>query len=344
MCFVNLYKGAFSVSDFFFSIIVPVYNTEKYLSRALFSIAKQTFPMEKIEVIVVNDASPNGSMCSDIVEEWKKRVNITYIQLQENRGTHFAKKTGVLASNGKYLLYLDSDDFFEKTALLTLYQDIEKNGDVDYIEFNLYQIRYGFLKLRDTNYKKLGKKGAFELLTFQANMCLVNKCFSSFLLKPIYKNMTDAYIVFGDDQYQLAIIEYYAKNRRLLTEYLYNYVKGIGITSFKNYNERQIKTFVLSYFNMNKELCDFFTREGCLSYLSHIEGCTQGSYVWILENSKEVDDFISVASKILSQDSLYKVLIDYAKKTKPLLNEAKKRQTRFSFLKKITKYIKRHLT
>ncbi|MGP1439979.1 MAG: glycosyltransferase family 2 protein [Treponema sp.] len=331
------------MSDFFFSIIVPVYNTEKYLNRALFSIAKQTFPMEKIEVIVVNDASPNGSMCSDIVEEWKKRVNITYIQLQENRGTHFARKTGALASKGKYLLHLDSDDFFEKVALSALYQDIEKNGDVDYIEFNSYQIQYGFIKLKEYNYKILDKKGAFELVSFQTNMCIWNKCFSSSFAKSVYKDMTDSYIVFGDDQYQLTIIEYYAKNRRLLSKPLYNYVKGIGIATLKNYNAKQIRTFVLSYFNMNKELCDFFKKEGCPSYLPYIEGCTQGSYVWILENSKEVDDFISVASKILSQDSLYKVLIDYAKKTKPLLNEAKKRQTRFSVLKKITKYIKRHL-
>ena len=104
------------MNDFSFSIIVPVYNTEKYLNRVLSSIAKQTFPIEKIEVVIVNDASPNRNECNNIVENWKERLCIQYIALQENKGTHFARKTCVLASNGKCFLHMDSDDFFEKNC------------------------------------------------------------------------------------------------------------------------------------------------------------------------------------------------------------------------------------
>lgn len=80
------------MNDLSFLIIVPVYNTEKYLNRILSSIAKQTFPIEKIEVVIVNDASPNRNECNNIVENWKERLCIQYIALQENKGTHFAKK------------------------------------------------------------------------------------------------------------------------------------------------------------------------------------------------------------------------------------------------------------
>ena len=329
------------MSHFFFSIIIPVYNTERYLMRTLTSIKNQTFPIEQVEVVIVNDASPNGDMCSDIVKEWKEKLNIQYIVLKENRGTHFAKKTGVLVAKGKYFLYLDADDFLEKITLSTLYDDIQKNGDADYVEFNTYQIQYGFIKLKEHNYKKLDKKGAFELVSFQTNMCLVNKCFSTSFAKPIYKDMTDSYIVFGEDQYQLAIIEFYAKNRRLVTKHLYNYVKGIGITSLKSYDKKQIRTFVLSYYNMNENLISFFKEKGLLSCLPYVESCTQGSYVRILENSKEVDDFVTIANEILDKEVINKIFIDYIKKTKPALDEIRKREARFSFFKKVARYIKR---
>ncbi|MGP1437854.1 MAG: glycosyltransferase family 2 protein [Treponema sp.] len=329
------------MTDCFFSIIIPVYNTEKYLNKAISSIAKQTFPKDKVELVIVNDASPNTDMCNKIIERWKEKLNINYIVLLENSGTHFARKTGVLAAKGKYLLHLDSDDFLERIALTALYNDIEKNGDVDYIEFNAYHVRYGFAKFREYNYKKLDKKGVFALITFQTNMCIWNKCFSTSFVKPIYQNMTDAYIVFGDDQYQLSLIEHYAKNRRLLPKSLYNYVKGVGICTVRNYNQKQIRMFILSYWNMNEELFAFFKKEGCPSYLPYIEECTQGSYVWILENSKETDDFISVASEILTKESLNRIFCDYIKKTKPTLDKLKKRDWFFSFFEKVFRNIRR---
>ena len=56
-----------------FSIFMPVYNTEKYLPRALNSVLNQTFDLSKIEVVIVNDGSPNGNACDLIVEDYSKR-------------------------------------------------------------------------------------------------------------------------------------------------------------------------------------------------------------------------------------------------------------------------------
>ena len=88
-------------------IIVPVYNTEKYLRRCLDSLVNQTF--KDIEIIIVNDCSQGN--CKEIIEEYKKEDNrIKYIEHSENKSLLQARKTGNINSRGKYIMYVDSDD------------------------------------------------------------------------------------------------------------------------------------------------------------------------------------------------------------------------------------------
>ena len=332
------------MSDFFFSIIIPVYNTEKYLNRALLSIAKQTFPLERVEVVIVNDASPNGSECSDIAKEWKEKLNIEYIDLEKNSGTYVARKTGVSASKGKYILNLDPDDTFKKNLLSALCQDIEKNGDADYIEYNIDQILFGFLRLKYFNYKTLEKKGVFEVLSGKASVSLVNKCFSSSFLKPVYQKMENTYIVYTEDRYPIAIIEYYAKTRRLLAKTLYSYTHGVGVCSLRNYTKNQIKIFILSYWNLKNALSNFFKNEEELSYLPIIEEkYGLNPYILTLKNSQNVDDFISVASEVLSQELINQILIGYIKETKPVFEKLKRRNWLSSFFEKLFRNLKEQI-
>ena len=91
-----------------FSIIVPVYNTEKYLKRCLDSIKSQSF--KDYEVIIVNDGSTDNS--SDIISKYPyKIIN------QENLGLSRARNNGVKEASGDYLIFLDSDDYIEKDLL-----------------------------------------------------------------------------------------------------------------------------------------------------------------------------------------------------------------------------------
>ena len=76
----------------FFSIIIPVYNTEKLLPRALDSILNQDFDNNKIEVIVVNDGSPNANECRSIIKEYAKKLNIKFIDNIENQGLYMARR------------------------------------------------------------------------------------------------------------------------------------------------------------------------------------------------------------------------------------------------------------
>ena len=108
------------------SIVLPVYNVEKYLARCLDSILNQTF--ENFEVICVNDGSPDNSL--EILEKYKKIDNRIKIISQENKGLSGARNTGIKHSNGEYIAFIDSDDVIHPQYLEVLASFI---GDSDVI-------------------------------------------------------------------------------------------------------------------------------------------------------------------------------------------------------------------
>ena len=119
-------------NDIVASIIVPVYNVEQYLKECLDSIFVHQKISYPIEVIVVNDGSDDGSL--NFLNEYKKEHYFILIN-QENKGLSIARNTGIKASNGKYLLFMDSDDYFVPNALDKLLKYLSDNN-IDLVEFN----------------------------------------------------------------------------------------------------------------------------------------------------------------------------------------------------------------
>ncbi|MBR1398298.1 MAG: glycosyltransferase family 2 protein [Selenomonadaceae bacterium] len=107
------------------SIIVPMYNTEKYIKQCLESVAAQT--MQDFEVIVVDDCSTDNSVA--IVESLKKNFDgrLTLIKMKKNNGAPgIPRNTAIKSANGKYISFLDSDDMLTLTALSELYEIAEQ--------------------------------------------------------------------------------------------------------------------------------------------------------------------------------------------------------------------------
>ncbi len=103
------------------SIIVPIYNAEKYLDKCLSSIINQTY--QNIEVLLIEDGSTDNSL--DICVEWEKKDSRIKIWHQENRGVSSARNKGIEMSNGKYLLFVDADDYVDKTYVQSLYEKMD---------------------------------------------------------------------------------------------------------------------------------------------------------------------------------------------------------------------------
>lgn len=116
------------------SVIIPVYNTEKYVKKCLNSILNQT--MKDIEIIIVNDGSTDNSdkRIKEWIKEHQTKVRIKYFK-KNNGGLSDARNYGITKAEGEYITFVDSDDYIDKD----LYKNLEKymNNKIDLIKFKM---------------------------------------------------------------------------------------------------------------------------------------------------------------------------------------------------------------
>lgn len=112
------------MSKIFLSIIIPVFNTEEYLSKCLDSVCSQT--LEDIEIICVDDGSSDDSL--NILKEYAKKDERIRIISKENEGQGIARNIGIKEARGEYVGFVDSDDFVKKDMFEKLYQHANKNN------------------------------------------------------------------------------------------------------------------------------------------------------------------------------------------------------------------------
>lgn len=109
------------------SVIVPVYNTARYLPRCLDSLVNQT--LDGIEIVIVDDASTDESL--EIAGEYARRDSrIALVRHDHNAGLHVSRIDGVVASSGQYIAYVDSDDCVERDMLEAMYAPAAAGADV----------------------------------------------------------------------------------------------------------------------------------------------------------------------------------------------------------------------
>lgn len=133
-----------------FSIIVPVYNTQRFLPLCLKSLINQTF--DNFEIICVNDGSPDDS--EKLLQEYaEKDARITVIS-QKNKGLGGARNTGIRAAKGEYLLFVDSDDWLSLGTLEKIKETIDQNR-ADIGMFGFYEFLDQTMQIRVADYLKL---------------------------------------------------------------------------------------------------------------------------------------------------------------------------------------------
>lgn len=112
------------------SVIVPIYNVERYLNRCLESLVNQT--LKDIEIILVNDGSTDnsGKIAKEYAEMYTEKIK--YLE-KENGGLSDARNFGIPYATGEYIAFLDSDDYIEKNAYEEMYNKA-KEGNFDYVE------------------------------------------------------------------------------------------------------------------------------------------------------------------------------------------------------------------
>lgn len=117
------------------SLIIPVYNVEAYLDKALNSVVNQTF--KDIEVIIINDGSTDNS--HRIINEYAKIYPNFFVINQVNKGLANARNEGLKFARGDYIAFMDSDDYIEPNYLEELYNlAVSNNADISYCNYNIY--------------------------------------------------------------------------------------------------------------------------------------------------------------------------------------------------------------
>jgi len=121
------------------SFIIPVYNVEKYIGKAMMSIIDDNWGKYKYEIIVVDDESPDNSIT--VVKEIKTRHPDSIIKIisQKNKGLGGARNTGLENAEGDYIFFLDSDDYILKNTFRNLLE-LAYEKQLDVLEFGAIRV------------------------------------------------------------------------------------------------------------------------------------------------------------------------------------------------------------
>lgn len=130
------------------SVIIPVYNTEQYLSRCIDSVLAQSF--KTFELILVDDGSTDSS--PDIIREYAKKDGRIRVLTQKHANAGAARNFGITCAEGNYISFLDSDDFFEPDMLEKAYKRItEEESEIAVFGSDYYDNRTGRLRQNDSS-------------------------------------------------------------------------------------------------------------------------------------------------------------------------------------------------
>ena len=123
----------------YISIVIPFYNRERFVNRALDSIYSQGLELDKIEVICIDDCSPtmdNYVALCDYKYEGEHPSNLRVIRHETNKCQGGARNTGISNAKGKWIIHLDSDDYFIAGSLISLYNQLTENEVLDILMYD----------------------------------------------------------------------------------------------------------------------------------------------------------------------------------------------------------------
>jgi len=136
------------------TVVMPVFNTEAYIDRAVKSILDQTF--ENFELLVINDGSTDGSLSR--LEQWASKDHRLRVISQVNRGASAARNVGISQAKGNFIYFMDSDDILHKDALDTCYEYCRRD-QMDFVFFDAETLNDGAFNaafVEKFNYKRRG--------------------------------------------------------------------------------------------------------------------------------------------------------------------------------------------
>lgn len=231
------------------TVIIPVYNVEKYLRKCLDSLVGQDYDKNKMEIYIVDDCSTDKSV--EIIKEYEDKYSfITAKYLSTNFGVSHARNLGIKNCKGKYIMFCDADDYYEQNAISKLMYYVENNG-TDFITANYYICKNDKnIKVNTSNYFSKDKITKQEIISYMT----LTSC-SKLIKRELFLNNNIFYpenIKRCEELPVIPIIAYYADNPIAIDDALYYYVQRKSSASNKNKKTEDITYFDVT-FEMFKE-------------------------------------------------------------------------------------------
>ena len=254
-----------------YSFIVPVYNTEKYLKKCLDSLVNQTY--KDFEIIVVNDGSTDKS--SNIISKYQKKYKNIIVIDKENEGLSMARHRGVQKSSGKYIIFVDSDDYVSNKLL----EEVDKKiDDSDILRFQIATEDEEYTKINEYHEESFESMCGYDAFKYLSSYHFVEPAWCYVIRKNYYIENKFSFKkgVYHEDFGLIPYVIYKARKVKSIDFIGYYYIQRNG--SIMNNNDykktvkkafdmlEQYKTMRLFAKNINRKnnLDDYF-----LSYISN---------------------------------------------------------------------------
>ena len=295
-----------------FSIIIPVYNVEKYIVKCIESVINQTY--KNYEIIIVNDGTKDKSI--NLI----KNYNITLIN-QKNQGLSVARNNGIKKATGDYILFLDSDDYLEPELFEKLNENITNKPDL--VRFQIQEVSENnkITKYNEKSFSNLSGQDGFKIIStyhFVENAwCyLINKNFM------IDNNFEFKKGTIHEDFGLIPLMLISAKKVNSISFIGYNYLQRNGsIMSINDYDKtkKKVDDFYNHYLYLEKEgkKRNLATKE-YLSFISNslilkITTLNKKDYKKILKNLKKDKVFNNLMTDTISR-KIKKILVSISPK------------------------------
>lgn len=242
------------IKDKMISIIIPVYNVEKCLRRCIESVINQTY--SNIEIILVDDGSTDA--CPEICDEYEKTDDRIKVVHKSNGGLSDARNVGIDIAQGKYIGFVDSDDYIHPNMYEQLLCAlVESESDISVCDVEkVYGLEYEIKDIKKINKKIYSKRNAVANL-YDADLYLrsVIAC-GKLYKKELFQNIRYPVGKVHEDEFTTYKVFYGSKKVIYIDcKYYYYYQRSDSITGSKNFENALIAL------DAYKEMVDFYTQK-----------------------------------------------------------------------------------
>lgn len=219
------------------SIIVPIYNVEKYLKKCIESIINQTY--KNIEIILVDDGSPDK--CGEICEEYSKKDNRIVVIHKQNGGLSDARNKGIKVAKGKYITFVDSDDYVDYRYIELLYKAVKENN-TKIAQCNIAKVNMSGNIIARLGYKENSIKTSKNMLNDIYSSHLIENIvvWNKLYLKEMFNNISFPVGKIHEDEFTTFKILYNVDKISIVNEYLYYYRQTDESIIGKKFNKKRM--------------------------------------------------------------------------------------------------------